>query len=229
MISENERYELEQSERDKKFPIIKIQRKLHQRRQLNKGHKQQKKWMLIVSNLIRNIATKLDGMNIPKEIQHIIFEFVKIEPLTVSPRLGDRVTTKKGRTGTVRYVGSVDFSSAELIGLELDSWTANGHNGTVRGKTYFRCAPGYGYFTRLFSLVMNNGQTYSRNDTETIDSEKMGHAEDIQKVKSKLRKIEILEFKLSNGVKLNRGATDLISSKQQLLKELNDLNVSLLL
>ena len=80
------------------------------------------------------------------------------ESLTVYPQIGDRVRTRNGRTGTVQYVGSVDFvgdTDSVHIGLSLDQWDPNGHNGTVRGKSYFKTNDGNGYFVRLENLIEN--------------------------------------------------------------------------
>merc|ERR1712228_599994 len=58
------------------------------------------------------------------------------ESLKVAPTVGDRVRTRKGRTGTVAYVGPVEFTSGGAdtinIGLVLDQWSPNGHNGIVK-------------------------------------------------------------------------------------------------
>ena len=41
----------------------------------------------------------------------------------------------------------------EMIGIELDQWSANGHNGKVKGKTYFKASPGCGMFARRGSIM----------------------------------------------------------------------------
>eukprot|EP00483_Globobulimina_turgida_P005071 UN05081 len=73
-------------------------------------------------------------------------------------KVGDKVSLARGQTGIVKYIGQTDFTKGEIIGLELDSWTPAGHNGTVRGKKYFNALDGRGYFTRRASIgqVVNN-------------------------------------------------------------------------
>eukprot|EP01084_Bolivina_argentea_P146347 256279_1 len=51
--------------------------------------------------------------------------------------VGDRVRLERGKTGIVKFIGETEFAKGEVIGLELDTWTPAGHNGTVRGKIYF--------------------------------------------------------------------------------------------
>ena len=39
------------------------------------------------------------------------------------------------------------------MGVELDQWSANGHNGKVKGRTYFKASPGCGMFARRSSIL----------------------------------------------------------------------------
>ena len=74
--------------------------------------------------------------------------------LANKPNIGDRVKMMDGRYGIVKYVGTVDFSSfATWIGLELEEWDPNGHNGTVEGKTYFTVNDGFGYLLKLRGII----------------------------------------------------------------------------
>ncbi|XP_053530754.1 kinesin-like protein KIF13A isoform X4 [Ictalurus punctatus] len=51
------------------------------------------------------------------------------------------------RSGTVHYVGGVEFAQGIWVGVELDCAVGK-HNGTVQGRVYFRCATGHGAFVR---------------------------------------------------------------------------------
>ncbi|MGH0156298.1 UNVERIFIED_CONTAM: hypothetical protein FKN15_038629 [Acipenser sinensis] len=51
------------------------------------------------------------------------------------------------KTGTIHYVGLVDFSEGTWVGVELDL-PAGKHDGTVQGKEYFHCASGHGVFVK---------------------------------------------------------------------------------
>uniref|UniRef100_A0AAR2JXX8 Kinesin family member 13A n=1 Tax=Pygocentrus nattereri TaxID=42514 RepID=A0AAR2JXX8_PYGNA len=51
------------------------------------------------------------------------------------------------RSGTVHYVGGVEFAQGIWVGVELDRAVGK-HNGTVQGRVYFRCASGHGVFVR---------------------------------------------------------------------------------
>eukprot|EP01083_Nonionella_stella_P282857 962617_1 len=67
-------------------------------------------------------------------------------------KIGDRVKLARGKTGLVKFIGETEFAKGEVIGLQLDTWTPAGHNGTVRNKKYFEAADGRGYFTRRSSI-----------------------------------------------------------------------------
>jgi len=72
--------------------------------------------------------------------------------------IGDKVRLARGKEGRVKYIGTVEFASGEVIGMELSAWTERGHDGSVMGKRYFEAAPGRGYFTKR------------KNVTEIIES-----------------------------------------------------------
>ncbi|XP_012692279.2 kinesin-like protein KIF13B isoform X2 [Clupea harengus] len=62
-------------------------------------------------------------------------------------RVGESVLLGGGKTGTIRYVGNTDFSEGTWVGVELD--TPSGKNdGSVGGRQYFRCNPGFGVLVR---------------------------------------------------------------------------------
>ena len=44
--------------------------------------------------------------------------------------IGDRVKMARGNTGIVKFMGQTQFAKGEVIGLQLDRWTAAGHTGT---------------------------------------------------------------------------------------------------
>jgi len=67
---------------------------------------------------------------------------------------GQRVAAgKEGFRATVRYVGPVEGQEGQWAGLEWDDATRGKHDGTVGGKSYFRCAPGGGSLVRVEKLA----------------------------------------------------------------------------
>ncbi|XP_046733692.1 kinesin-like protein KIF13A isoform X1 [Silurus meridionalis] len=52
------------------------------------------------------------------------------------------------RSGTVHYVGGVEFAQGIWVGVELHCAGGGEHDGTVQGRVYFRCATGHGVFVR---------------------------------------------------------------------------------
>ncbi|KAE9555109.1 hypothetical protein FO519_001684 [Halicephalobus sp. NKZ332] len=70
-----------------------------------------------------------------------------------NPKIGESLDIG-GRFGTVRYIGPLDGvdKNKTFIGLELTSETGK-NDGSVKGKRYFTCAPGYGLFIPLERLT----------------------------------------------------------------------------
>ena len=107
-----------------------------------------------------------------------------VEPLKQFPSIGDRVKTKNGKWGVVKYIGTTKFSNNEkLVGLELNQWNANAHDGKVKGVRYFTVKEGRGYFTKLDQLVKNRGKAPIKahpgfevkiGDRVTLDSDEIG-------------------------------------------------------
>ncbi|XP_028252775.1 kinesin-like protein KIF13B isoform X2 [Parambassis ranga] len=60
---------------------------------------------------------------------------------------GEFVTVGSNKTGTVRYVGPTDFAEGTWVGVELEV-PAGKNDGSVGGKHYFHCNPGYGVLVR---------------------------------------------------------------------------------
>uniref|UniRef100_A0A5F8HK25 Kinesin family member 13A n=1 Tax=Monodelphis domestica TaxID=13616 RepID=A0A5F8HK25_MONDO len=56
------------------------------------------------------------------------------------------------KTGIVRYIGPVDFLTGTWVGVELNVQMGK-HDGTVKGKEYFRCKPQHGIFVRPGRLL----------------------------------------------------------------------------
>ena len=83
---------------------------------------------------------------------------INVESLKRMPSLGDRVKTRGNRWGTVKYIGTTTFSTnTQQIGLELDRWSPNAHDGMVNGVRYFTSKQGRGYFVKLQQLIENVG------------------------------------------------------------------------
>lgn len=62
-------------------------------------------------------------------------------------REGEYVTVGTNKMGVVRYVGPTDFQEGTWIGVELDLPSGK-NDGSIGGKQYFKCNPGYGLLVR---------------------------------------------------------------------------------
>merc|ERR1712176_614966 len=133
----------------------------------------------------------------------------KIKSLTDFPKIGDCVKTVKGKTGTVRYIGTTSFAKGILIGLELSQWWPNGHDGVVKKQRYFTCPTGRGYFTRLSHLVENKGNVKENKKDDYIitnqDEEHKSPTKRQQEVDG-----DLPQFKVGDRVKLQHGKTGVV-------------------
>uniref|UniRef100_A0A8B9QBD2 Kinesin family member 13B n=1 Tax=Apteryx owenii TaxID=8824 RepID=A0A8B9QBD2_APTOW len=60
---------------------------------------------------------------------------------------GEYVTVGANKTGTVRYIGPTDFQEGTWVGVELDLPSGK-NDGSIGGKQYFKCNPGYGLLVK---------------------------------------------------------------------------------
>ncbi|XP_047404346.1 LOW QUALITY PROTEIN: kinesin-like protein KIF13B [Sciurus carolinensis] len=60
---------------------------------------------------------------------------------------GEYVAVGTNKTGVVRYIGPADFQEGTWIGVELDLPSGK-NDGSIGGKQYFKCNPGYGLLVR---------------------------------------------------------------------------------
>ena len=71
-------------------------------------------------------------------------------------------------------MGTVHFDKREVIGIELDQWSPNGHNGVIHGHKYFSCKEGRGYFIRPDGVEKNLGSTRRRRKSRTASMMDVG-------------------------------------------------------
>uniref|UniRef100_M3XPR4 Kinesin family member 13B n=1 Tax=Mustela putorius furo TaxID=9669 RepID=M3XPR4_MUSPF len=60
---------------------------------------------------------------------------------------GEYVTVGTNKMGIVRYIGPTDFQEGTWVGVELDLPSGK-NDGSIGGKQYFKCNPGYGLLVR---------------------------------------------------------------------------------
>eukprot|EP01083_Nonionella_stella_P091559 256049_1 len=151
------------------------------------------------------------------QLNHAVVHAVDCQNLIVVLK-GDRVRLAGGKTGLIKFIGQTEFAKSEVIGLQLDTWTPAGHNGTVRNKKYFEAEDGYGYFTRRSSIAaLLEIAKLDDDDTETntclISLQEM----------ELLKEIEVLESKRANGVVLHPKQVAKINLKEAIHAQLEQL------
>merc|ERR1712048_362792 len=60
----------------------------------------------------------------------------------------DYVELQNGSKGIIKFIGNTDFAKGELIGVEMETWDPDGHDGSKNNKRYFSCKQGHGLWTR---------------------------------------------------------------------------------
>ncbi|XP_074471910.1 kinesin-like protein KIF13B isoform X3 [Sebastes fasciatus] len=97
-----------------------------------------------------SLGTGLNNLSVPMESLEIISDSEEGDATAVLPdwlKEGEFVTVGNNKSGTVRYVGPTDFAQGTWVGVELEV-PAGKNDGSVGGKHYFHCNPGYGVLVR---------------------------------------------------------------------------------
>lgn len=123
----------------------------------------------------------------PAELQEHIIKF----------GIGDVVRLKKGREGTVKYYNR----KTNIVGMELKNWNADCGDGTFKGKEFFKCDPGRGYFTSAKSVheVLKRAPK-SANSEENLQKQRSDSLSIDDDYKSAPGK-----YKVGDKVRLHRG------------------------
>ena len=50
------------------------------------------------------------------------------------------------------FIGDVHFDDHEMLGIELEKWSPNAHNGSIDGKSYFVARDGHGLLVPLSAV-----------------------------------------------------------------------------
>ena len=61
--------------------------------------------------------------------------------------VGGTCLVRGSQVGTVRYIGEVHYAKGDWVGVELEDGGGK-NNGTIKGKSYFSCEPGFGIMVR---------------------------------------------------------------------------------
>ncbi|XP_059211755.1 kinesin-like protein KIF13B isoform X2 [Centropristis striata] len=103
------------------------------------------------------------NLTVPMESLEIISDSEEGDTAAVPDWLkeGEFVTVGSNKCGTVRYVGPTDFAKGTWVGVELEV-PAGKNDGSVGGKHYFHCNPGYGVLVRPDRVSRGGGSKRRR-------------------------------------------------------------------
>lgn len=93
------------------------------------------------------------------------------KPIVVGTRVD---VIGKDIVGTVAFVGATAFSAGKWIGVVLDEPKGK-NNGTVQGKSYFKCEDNYGIFVRQsqLNILDDNGGPAEKTPSRTSSQESL--------------------------------------------------------
>ncbi|KAM6453883.1 kinesin-like protein KIF13A isoform 8-T8 [Liasis olivaceus] len=94
--------------------------------------------------------------------------------------VGEQVYVDDNKTGIVRYIGPVDFSTGTWVGIELHVQMGK-HDGTIKGREYFHCKPQHGIFIRPECLAKTPAEVKLRS--RTSQSQVLSSAEKLKNLK----------------------------------------------
>merc|ERR1712228_98888 len=130
----------------------------------------------------------------------------------------DYVELENGNKGVIKFIGKTDFAKGELVGVEMETWDPDGHDGSKHNKRYFSCKQGHGLWTRREKIKkylkipphlkgkVNIKQllqpTYVDGKKKDFTA-KLAEIEDEQKEEEKEKKFE--NAKVGDRVELDRG------------------------
>ncbi|XP_066532600.1 kinesin-like protein KIF13B isoform X2 [Hoplias malabaricus] len=113
---------------------------------------------------VKEAIDPLSGLSDPLEKLEILSDTEDIHeegPVPDWLKEDEYVTVGSNKNGTVRYVGPTDFAEGIWVGVELDV-PAGKNDGSVGGRYYFHCNPGYGVMVRPDRVCRASGTAKRR-------------------------------------------------------------------
>jgi len=136
----------------------------------------------------------------PKTVAVVSTKPVEIEANIINFAVGDVVRLKKGREGTVKYYNK----KSKIVGMELKNWNADCGDGTFKGKEYFKCDKGRGYFTSAKAVdeILKRASSVAEVSHKREKSKSISLDDD--------QKTALVKFEMGDKVRLHRGRVGIV-------------------
>eukprot|EP01084_Bolivina_argentea_P147826 258578_1 len=143
-------------------------------------------------------------------------------------KIGDHIKLARGKTGVIKYIGKgEDIGGSgdheDIVGIELDKWSANGNE----GKNLFKTSKGRGFFARRSSIANIILPNTVNNLEEEKEIEIQNIRRHIAKLENKLGEIQVLEERQKSGKILDSQQMAKIDRKKHLREKLSSLGQQL--
>ncbi|CAB3993805.1 CAP-Gly domain-containing linker 3-like isoform X2, partial [Paramuricea clavata] len=110
----------------------------------------------VIANKLRRLLSEAETSGSESGMDSATDSSVNVLDI-IGLKIGDKVMVGDSKMGILRYCGSTDFAKGQWAGVELQGPVGK-NDGSVSGKTYFRCKPNHGIFCPVSKLSKSKTQ-----------------------------------------------------------------------